>query len=240
MASLKLKWKLILISFVLLLGVCSYVENIKIEKKMKLIYVYDPLCGWCYGFGPVVEELEKNYSDRVSIDIIPGGMVMGSRIRPVGEMADYILGAIPRLEKMTGVKMGEPYKALLREGTYITSSLKPSIALLVFKSFKKEGAIAYAHDVQEAFFLHAKDLNQDELYAEIAKNYDLPEDEFLKRLKNPEYEKLTKKEFQQVSKMGVNGFPALLIEKDDSLYMLNSGFVEYKKLASFLDKQLEK
>lgn len=205
---------------------------------MKLVYVYDPLCGWCYGFGPVVEELEKNYGDRVSIEIIPGGMVMGNRIRPVGEMADYILGAIPRLEKMTGVKMGEPYKALLREGTYVTSSLKPSIALQVYKSFKTDGAISYAHDVQEAFFLEAKDLNNEELYADISTNYGLNRDDFLSRMKSPDFEIQTKKEFQRVSEMGVNGFPAMLMEKDDSLYMLNSGFVEYKKLAQFLDKQL--
>ena len=29
------------------------------NKKGTLLYVFDPLCGWCFGFTPVMENLEK-------------------------------------------------------------------------------------------------------------------------------------------------------------------------------------
>ena len=31
-----------------------------------IVYVYDALCGWCYGFAPVIERLHEKYGDRLT------------------------------------------------------------------------------------------------------------------------------------------------------------------------------
>ena len=50
------------ILLILVFGTSSEFRHSSIKKeKMKLLYVYDPLCGWCYGFGPVAEQIEKNF-----------------------------------------------------------------------------------------------------------------------------------------------------------------------------------
>ncbi len=53
-------------------------------KKVKLIYVYDALCGWCYGFSPVMMQLHSKYKDSIDFQVVSGGMITGNRIGPIG------------------------------------------------------------------------------------------------------------------------------------------------------------
>ena len=71
------------------------------QEKTTVLYVFDPLCGWCYGFSPVMVKLNDNYKENVKFVVISGGMVVGDRIGPLGEKA--------------GNPMNDP-RALVREG----------------------------------------------------------------------------------------------------------------------------
>ncbi|WP_245553794.1 DsbA family protein [Cytophaga aurantiaca] len=206
---------------------------------MKLIYIYDPLCGWCYGFGPVAEKIEQNYSETVDLEIISGGMIMGDRIAPVGNMAEYILSAIPRLQKTTGVTFGAPYIELLKEGTYVTSSEKPSVALCVYKSFKADRRVEFAHSIQKSFFVEAKDLNQDSVYANIAAKFGIDREQFLTRMQEPEYLKQAHAEFKRAADLGVTGFPTLLQKQQTGYVKLSEGYTSYESIEKHLQKQLK-
>jgi len=210
------------------------------EEKMKLLYVYDALCGWCYGFGPVVEKIEKNYHGQVEVEIISGGMVMGSRVAPIGNMADYILEAIPRLERRTGIEFGEPYVELLKKGTYVTSSEKPSIALCVYKSFKKDSAVYYGHAIQTAFYKEAKDLNNDTLYADIAQKFGIDKEQFLVRMKDSVYLTQAHEEFKRATTLGVTGYPTLLVKQANGSYAkLSEGYTDYESIEKYISKSIK-
>jgi len=211
----------------------------KVDEKIQLLYVYDPLCGWCYGFGPVVEKVEKNFEATVEVEIISGGMVMGSRVAPIGNMSEYILEAIPRLERMTGAKFGEPYIALLKEGSYVTSSEKPSVALCVYKSFKTDSAVAYGHTIQTSFYKEGKDLNNDSLYADIASTFGINKIAFLARMKDPVYLKQAHDEFARASALGVTGFPTLLVKKGNQYEKISEGYATYESIEKYLTKSLK-
>ncbi len=203
---------------------------------MKLLYVYDALCGWCYGFGPVVERIEKEHGTTVEVENHSGGMITGSRVEPVGRMADYILNAIPRVERTTGIEFGEPYKALLREGTYVASSEKPSAALCVFKSFQTKDAVAYGHSIQTSFYKYAKDLNKDELYADLAVPFGIDRAAFLERMKDPAYMTQAHEEFKFAEALGVTGYPCLLVKQGDGYAKLTAGYTDYDSIDKYLKK----
>ncbi|MFW5658939.1 MAG: hypothetical protein ACOCZ8_03040, partial [Bacteroidota bacterium] len=50
-------------------------DPVQPEKKptMKVIYVYDALCGWCYGFSPNIQQLHDEFGDRVDFEVVSGG-----------------------------------------------------------------------------------------------------------------------------------------------------------------------
>lgn len=221
-------------------GTSSEFSQSSIKKeKMKLLYVYDPLCGWCYGFGPVAEKIEKNFNSNVEVEIISGGMIMGDRVAPIGNMADYILSAIPRLERTTGVTFGQQYIELLKEGSYVTSSEKPSVALCVYKSFKTDRSIEFAHSIQKAFFIDAKDLNQDSTYADLAVPFGIDRNQFLIRMKDATYLKQAHAEFKRAADLGITGFPTLLQKQENSYVKLSEGYTSYESLEKQLQKYLK-
>ena len=235
----KLILKLLVIGVILVNGGSVFRKDIKKEEPMKLLYVYDALCGWCYGFGPVVEQIEREHKGQVDVDIISGGMIIGSRVQPVGNMADYILKAIPRVEKTTGIEFGEPYKALLREGTYVASSERPSVALCVYKSFKTDDAVSFAHDMQTAFYKDAKDINRDELFADIAATYGIDKAAFLERMQDTTYRTKAYDEFAYASSLGVTGYPCLLVKQGDRYTKLTEGYADYESIDAWLQKTLK-
>jgi putative protein-disulfide isomerase len=217
----------------------EFKSGIVVQKKISLLYVYDPLCGWCYGFGPVMEQIAKNYNENVDIEIISGGMVIGERIKPVGNMSAYILESIPRLERTSGVTFGQPYIELIKEGSYITSSEKPSIALCVYKSFKIVDQIAFAHAIQKSYFLEAKDLNQDSTYSNIASRFGIDKNAFLKRMQDSTYLNLAHAEFNRASVLGVNGFPTVLEKNENGYKVITEGYTDYSTLEKYLNKAIK-
>jgi putative protein-disulfide isomerase len=215
----------------------SVLKNVTTET-MKVLYVYDPLCGWCYGFGPVVEKIEKDFKGSVEVEIISGGMVMGDRIMPVGNMAGYILNAIPRIEKTTGIQFGQPYIDLLKEGTYVTSSEKPSVALCVYKSFTNERSVEYGHAIQTSFYKYGKDLNNDSLYGDLAADFNIDRTEFLKRMQDSTYLKQAQEEFKRATNLGVTGYPTLLLKQEKGYVKLTEGYNGYESIEKLLRKNI--
>lgn len=205
---------------------------------MKLLYVYDPLCGWCYGFGPVVEKVSTDFNSMVDVEIISGGMIMGDRVGPVGNMSEYILNAIPHVEKTTGIQFGQPYIDLLKKGTYVTSSEKPSVALCVYKSFTSSRAVEYGHAIQIAFYKEGKDLNNDSLYADLATGFALDRAQFLQRMKDSAYVKQAHAEFKRAEDLGVTGFPTLLVKQKTGYTKISEGYTPSESIEKYIRKHL--
>ena len=42
---------------------------------MRVTYLFDPLCGWCYGAGPALERLAQ--LDDVTLELMPTGLFAG-------------------------------------------------------------------------------------------------------------------------------------------------------------------
>ena len=70
-------------------------------NKPRIIYFFDTLCGWCYGFSPVIKQIADKYGDEFDFEVISGGMMMGERVQPASVMADYILNAYKTVENRT-------------------------------------------------------------------------------------------------------------------------------------------
>jgi putative protein-disulfide isomerase len=195
------------------------------------------MCGWCFAFGNVMEQFQQKHANRFDFSVFTGGMVVGENQKPLSHMREYIKGAIPRLEKMTGTKFGEKYlNEILEPGTYISSSEKPSFAFVTFKNLQPEKSIAFAHALQKVFFVEGKSLNEDETYKVLAKQFNISENDFLNMLNSNEARITAFEEFQQVRNWGISGFPAVLLFNNGKGYMVSNGYTD---LAT-LEKQVEK
>jgi len=199
-------------------------------RNEEFIYVYDALCGWCYGFSPVIERMYNENREQMMFSVISGGLVTGERVAPVRGMAGYIRKAIPHLEQMTGVKIGEAYKKVLDEGDRISDSVPPAIALAVFREEHPQSVVPFIIAVQKANFVYGEDLNDPETYGKIAASFGSDEAQFVEKIKDPAYIQRADDDFRQAAAFGITGFPAVIYRKDDKYFLLSRGYCEYEVL----------
>ncbi|MBC6990636.1 DsbA family protein [Hymenobacter sp. BT491] len=205
------------------------------SDRPEILYIYDPLCGWCYGMTPVIQRIRDEYHDRLDVSVLNGGMVVGEQVGPLREMWDYIGGALQNVEAVTGATFGDPYRALGEEGIYVQNSEPPCRALTVFRQLDTEGrTVDFAHAIQQALFRDGKDLNQRATYETLLKPYGLDVAEFGRRFEAPEAAAATRQEFAAVARIGVQGFPTAVLRVGEQGYVLARGFQPYDTFASGL------
>lgn len=202
-----------------------------VNSKLEIIYVYDALCGWCYGFSGVMSKIYQEYKDEFGFEVISGGMVLGDREGPISNSAELIKSHLPRIEETTGAVFGDDFWKVLEEGTQFQSSEKPSIALSVFKSFYPEKAILFAADIQKATFVNGADLSLDESYLPIISKYEIPADDFLQKLNSEEFKQAAYYDFALAKQLQVSGYPAAFIKVDDrNFHMIAKGYADYETM----------
>jgi putative protein-disulfide isomerase len=227
-----------------LLLVFTPVKNISDKPEMKdkpqIIYVYDALCGWCYGFSPVMQKLHDNYSSRFDFIVVSGGMITGNRIGEISKMAPYISSAYKGVEKTTGIQFGKNFlEGTLKEGTAIFSSVKPSIALSIIEEAYPDKVVLFAAEIQRAIYFDGIEPDKPEAYIPYVEKMGLEKDAFLSKMNDPLYLQKAKEDFLLANDMGVQGFPAVFVKMGDQVTIVANGYTSYPQLEKSIMKLLK-
>ncbi len=207
------------------------------QEKTTVLYVFDPLCGWCYGFSPVMVKLYENYKDNIEFDVISGGMVVGDRIGPLGEKAAYIREAYKVVEQKMGVKFGDEYvNKVLAEGTAIQTSIPASKLLVAFKSLDDSQGILFAHELQNALYIDGVHPDNMEGLLEKCDTFGVNKTEILTIAMNEQVEAAMNHDFELSSKLGVTGFPTVFVIKDNAINVIARGADSYENVSTRLDE----
>lgn len=192
---------------------------------MKLQYFFDPLCSWCYGFSPVIEQLHKSYHELIELEIISAGMITGDQAGPIEEVAPYIKTVCRDVERVTGITFGEAFVTdVLEDGRTIFNSMTPSQAMSVIKLRKPERAFLYAADLQRGIYKEGQAPEDLEWYRPLARKYDIVPKFFLDLMHSEEVQRSTIMDFMKTGQFGVTGFPTLLLEKNGEHHVITKGY----------------
>jgi putative protein-disulfide isomerase len=211
---------------------------------MTLLYVYDALCGWCYGFSPVIRALYDKHtaSDSampITFTVLSGGMMTGNRVRPVAESMGYIEQAYKIVEDRTGVRFGNNYlNNLLRPGTYISDSQPPGQAMTLFKQHLPNRAIEFAGTLQTALYFDGIDLNVAQNYGPLVEQYGLNPADFVAHLNSKAIVEATLHEFEQVATWGIGGFPTVILDTGTQLLLVARGYCSLEELEATITQAL--
>lgn len=201
------------------------------QEKPILLYVFDPLCGWCYGFSPVMVQLYNEYQDAIEFDVISGGMVVGDRIGSLSEKAPYIKGAYKAVEDKMNVKFGNKYvNEVLAEGTAIQTSIPSSKLLVAFKSLDNSKAILFAHELQNALYhhgIHADDMTG---LLDNCNTFGVSKGSIMTIATSAEVIPVMEHDFEMSNKLGVSGFPTVFIIKDNTINVVARGADSYENV----------
>ncbi|HRE51803.1 MAG TPA: DsbA family protein [Flavitalea sp.] len=215
----------------------------KKPAKPLLVYCYDAYCGWCYGFSPVIKKIAEVYKEQVDIEVFSGGMILSPQPAPIGVMAPYIREAYKTVEERTGIEFGKDFLWHIfnpDKSDWFPDSLKPAIALCIFKEFYPCDQVSFAASLQYALNYEGRDLTDDEAYRRLLHQYRIPEEDFYDKLHSREYEQKAQYEFALVKQLKVTGFPTAFIQAEElKFYMIARGYTDYDTVAGNIDNVLK-
>ena len=77
---------------------------------VNITYLLDPLCGWCYGASPVLQQLGQ--LPGIQLELAPTGLFAGAGGRTLdAEFAQYAWANDMRIQKLTGQRFSEKYRS---------------------------------------------------------------------------------------------------------------------------------
>ena len=211
--------------------------------KPVVIYCYDAYCGWCYGFSSVIKDIWAAYKDRCEFEVLSGGMVLPSKPVHISVTAAYIRDAYQNVQDLTGVKFGDDYLWHIYHpelSDWYPDSLKPAIALCVFKDYHPHLQVPFAADLQHALYAEGRDLCDDEAYRHLLEKYTIPAEEFYRKLHDDNYSENAREEFALVKQLKVTGFPAVYMRTAETkFYALSAGYTDYTSLNRTISEVLK-
>ena len=76
---------------------------------ISVVYLFDPLCGWCYGASAMLEKL-IDLPD-LEIELAPTGLFAGGGARPMDlDFANYAWTNDQRISRLTGQPFSDAYR----------------------------------------------------------------------------------------------------------------------------------
>jgi putative protein-disulfide isomerase len=210
-------------------------------SKPKIYYVYDALCGWCYGFSPVINRFHEEQKVNFDFEVLSGGMVRGPRVGPIGMVAPYIKEAYKQVEQSTGVKFGPQFLQELskEEQSPVFDSVPPAKALTIFKHMQPDHQLAFSSALQKAIYFDGIPPTDHSALARVAAGFGIDTTYFLKAMDTDEAGHKAAEEFALVENWGITGFPAVVLDRGDQLFLAGRGYTPFEQFSSTVENILK-
>ena len=186
-----------------------------------LHYLYDPLCGWCYGAAPLVK------AAREVLRVTPhgGGMMTGARRQNVTrQMREFVKPHDARIAQMSGQPFGEAYRdRLLRDTTAVFDSEPPTAAMLAAEAMAGRW-MDMLSQLQIAHYVEGRRIADRAVLIDVAKSLGLKADTFAEALDH-QSGTLLQAHFEEtralMARVGAQGFPTFALETDGTFQALD-------------------
>ncbi|PHZ27942.1 DsbA family protein [Yersinia bercovieri] len=144
----------------------------------KLHYIFDPLCGWCYGAAPLVQAAQNIAN--LTLVLHGGGMMSGANRRQIdSQWRGYVMPHDQRIAQLTGQTFGDAYyNHLLNDTSAVMDSTPPIVAILAAEALAGRGA-DMLHRIQQAHYIEGRHIAAPEVLAELASDIGLSSDGFI-------------------------------------------------------------
>ena len=186
-----------------------------------LHYLYDPLCGWCYGTAPLVKAAREVLSVRPH----GGGMMTGARRQAVTpQLRDFVKPHDARIAQLSGQRFGQGYlDGLLCDTSAVFDSAPPTAAMLAAEAIAGRGLEMLAQ-LQIAHYVEGRRIADRAVLVDVAVALGLDAETFAEALDRQSGEAVqahidaTRAFMAQV---GAQGFPTFVLETREGFQIVD-------------------
>ena len=203
-----------------------------------LHYIYDPLCGWCYGAEPLVWAASK--VDGLALRMHAGGL-WPQPTRLPAHMRQYIKQADARVGQMSGQPYGTPYlNGLLLDPELVLESRPVIAAVLAAQALDPNKALPMLRGIQHAHYERGQHVVREATLEAVAGEIGLDVAAFTDTLKTVRVDEHIASSQELMNDVGAQGFPTFVLQLGDDWQAVPHGrFASTPaKFAEWLDAQL--
>lgn len=193
---------------------------------MQLRYFADPLCSWCYGFGPEMAKLAAAQPQR-RVTLVMGGL------RPYNRepMSPAFRGMLREHWGHVATASGLPFsQAILDRDDFVYDTEPACRAVVTARQLFPAQAFAMMKAIQSAFYRDGRDATRPGVLADIAAETGYDRDTFAVSFASEAMQAATRADFAATQSLGVSGFPTVAAEHGEQLYLVTSGYVTHDVL----------
>jgi putative protein-disulfide isomerase len=206
-------------------------------NQKELIYVGDPMCSWCYGFAPIKTRIEEQAAGRAAVKLLVGGLHI-DWTEPQDEARKKFLRE-HWLE--IGQRSGQPFMFdILDRDDFVYNTEASCRAAVTVREMKgQKAALKFFTYLQSAFYADNADITQGDILIDLAGRFGLDKDAFAEKWPGPEMVKETLSDFRFAQRLGVTGFPTMVVKDSYGYAYLTIGYQPYEQLAPVVEAWLE-
>lgn len=200
---------------------------------MKVLVVTDPLCSWCWGMSPAVEEASARLAGEVEFELLLGGINTRST-RPVGDYGRRLLRHIWREVRDT---TGQSFSFNLPDGM-VFNSTRPCLAVAALRRATGRAPFGYLHRLQQLLFMEARDITDPALLATAATEFGVDAGVIRDGLADPDLTAALQTEFDGARRYGTQALPNVLTERGGERTLLAGGYADADMLEALIRARL--
>ena len=196
----------------------------------EVIFVGDPMCSWCYGFGPELTKLRDELQG-VAFSMIMGGLRDGEIFDEV-KLKNH-LGYWQAVHEATGLPFDD---TALSQKVFNYTTEPACRAVVTVRTLDATKEYNAYTALQKAFYAEGRDITQEDVIAEVIDAIDIDKTLFLERFRSETATKAAAADKQKARTYGVSSFPTLIIiDKQGHMSQIH-GFKKYEELIALIKR----
>lgn len=182
---------------------------------IQIAYLFDPLCGWCYGASPMLAELVAR--PEFDVALVPTGLFAGAGGRPMDEgFAAYAWSNDQRISRLTGQAFSEAYRRdVLADRTRSFDSGPATLALTAVALTAPEREFEALQAIQKARYVAGRDVTDVAVLGHVLRGLSLSEAADRLTARDADVIDADRKRIEagrrDMRRFGADGVPALLV-----------------------------
>ncbi len=207
---------------------------------MRITYLFDPLCGWCYGAVPALERLAQ--LDAAIVELAPSGLFAGEGARPMDvNFAAFAWQNDQRIARLSGQQFTDAYRTkILGKAGSMFDSAPATLGVVAVGLTELAREIDAMKVLQYARYVDGRDNSELVVVGDILEGAGFGE--AARRVRAPDeallsaYRQRTSAARSEMKRFGVNGVPALIVEDGHGRRLISSNilFGDFDTLAATL------
>ncbi len=172
-----------------------------------LFYIHDPMCSWCWGYRPVLEQIRSSLKLQLPIINIVGGLAPDSDKPMPAEQQQQIAGYWKKIEQELGTEFNHEFWTQCdpRRSTYPACR-----AVLAAKMQDAEEDMILA--IQHAYYLRAMNPSDEDTLLQLADELGLNFEQFMQDIASNDVQLDLVQNIAFTRHHKVSGFPSWLLQ----------------------------